>query len=768
MRRESAIIPILDAVQRQRGELLVSLLPDRSNGPIPPLLVVEEDEREPGQPRVQLLEGWEYRYEFRMESTAEQPLTTDRPEFFSPDRKESRSGRIKTGLYVGTVPTTIYCDNVQLGSAEFEVRTSKLDYLRHYRWMLRDLAEVMTELVMQSFAVSQRRFQAELPKDPATLYERFCIMKSLLEQERYQAAVRQVIARPYVSWSEDVEIRPAALGTGSGSDAQRALLRGGARIPWPSSTVPGLETIPDRIGVRRNEATVDNVPNRFVKYALMQWRQTVAEIHDALSSLKRTYPVKRGMAETISVLDQLDAVLAEELFREVGTITHFPASNQVLQRRAGYRDLFHAYALLELAAQLSWSGGEDVYSAGQRNVAKLYEYWVFFSLVRIVSDIAQEPLDLTSLLELGPSGLNVNLRSGQSKILRGKVQRLGRRIDIELLYNGSFGGGGIASWTRTMRPDYSLHIVPESPYGVEQGVWLHFDAKYRIERIEQVLGESVAEDNEYEEDATEESSRALPSDLLKMHAYRDAVRRSAGAFVLYPGTESSLFRQYHELLPGLGAFTLGPTEEGGVKGEPGLRTFLEDVLSHLATHTTQHERGRYWGVRSYERGPRTEQPARSAPFLTRPAADTTVLLGYVKSRAHLAWIRRTGLYNLRADKRAGRVSLGAPELSTALILLYGDSIDHVELYRAEGTVQFLERSDLLASGYPSPGGDSYFCLTVGSVDTYGWRDLIHPNDVKNLRRETAPSMGKGSPIVVTWHMIADRVGEMAGVGAPYH
>lgn len=754
-------------MQRQRGELLISLLPDRLGGPIPPLVVVEEDKREPGQPRVQLLEGWEYRYEFRVDSAAGQSLTTDRPEFFSPDRRDSRSGRIKTGLYVGTVYTAIHSENVPLGSIEFEVRTSKLDYLRHYRWMLRDLAEVMTELVMQSFAVSQRRFEAKLPKDPATLYERFCSMKSLLEQERYQAALRQIIARPYVSWSEEIEIRPAARGTGSGSDSQRALLKEGPRILWSSSTVPGLETVPVRIGIRRTEATVDNVPNRFVKYALIQWRQIVAEIHDALLPLKMTNPVKRGLAETIAVLDQLDAVLSEELFREVGTISHFPASNQVLQKRAGYRDLFHAYALIELAAQLGWSGGEDVYSAGQRNVAKLYEYWVFFSLVKLVSDIAQEPLDLTSLLEFGPSGLNVNLKSGRSKILRGKVQRLGRGIDIELLYNGSFGGGGYASWTRTMRPDYSLHIVPESPYGLEQGVWLHFDAKYRIERIEEVLGDSVVEEDEDEEDAYGGSSRTLPSDLLKMHAYRDAVRRSAGAFVLYPGTENSLFRQYHELLPGLGAFTLVPTEGGGAQGERSLRNFLEDVLGHLATHTTQHERGRYWGLRSYERGPHTVQPARSAPFLTRPAADTTVLLGYVKSRSHLAWIRRTGLYNLRADNRAGRVRLGAPELSTALILLYGDSIDHVELYRAEGTVQFIERSDLIASGYPSPGGDSYFCLTVGSVDSYGWRDLIPPNVVKDLRRKTAPGMHKGSPIVVTWHMIAERVGETAGMGAPY-
>jgi hypothetical protein len=242
-----------------------------------------------------------------------------------------------------------------------------------------------------------------------------------------------------------------------------------------------------------------------------------------------------------------------------------------------------------------------------------------------------------------------------------------------------------------------------------------------------------------------------------MHAYRDAVQRSAAAFVLYPGTESKLFRQYHELLPGLGAFTLGPTEEGGVRGERSLRSFLEDVLDHLATHTTQHERGRYWTSRSYERRRPLVRPVRSAPFLTRPAADTTVLLGYVKSRAHLAWIRRTGLYNLRADERAGRVRSGAPELSTQLVLLYGDSIDHVDFYSATGVVEFLTRDDLLTLGYPSPGGGSYFCLSLDGIDSYGWRELIGPDAVIDLWQEMAPGVQKGSPIVVTWHAIASRI-----------
>ena len=43
--------------------------------------------------------------------------------------------------------------------------------------------------------------------------------------------------------------------------------------------------------------------------------------------------------------------------------------------------------MFELASKLNWSGGDYVYSAGKKNVANLYEYWVFFQLLDIFSDL---------------------------------------------------------------------------------------------------------------------------------------------------------------------------------------------------------------------------------------------------------------------------------------------------------------------------------------------------------------------------------------------
>ena len=128
---------------------------------------------------------------------------------------------------------------------------------------------------------------------------------------------------------------------------------------------------------RRTEATHDTAANRFVRFALERWRQVVAEIDRSLARLEVTASIARGRREVSFVLELLDETLNQDLFKEVGMLSHFPADNQVLHRREGYRDVFKAYLEFELAAQLSWKGAESSYSAGQRDVETLYEYWVF-------------------------------------------------------------------------------------------------------------------------------------------------------------------------------------------------------------------------------------------------------------------------------------------------------------------------------------------------------------------------------------------------------
>ena len=89
-----------------------------------------------------------------------------------------------------------------------------------------------------------------------------------------------------------------------------------------------------------------------------------------------------------------------------------------------------------------------------------------------------------------------------------------------------------------------------------------------------------------------------------MHAYRDAIRRTAGAYVLYPGNAGDgkrfdEFVGFHEVLPGLGAFAVRPRLDGTAEGLDDLRQFLDHVIEHLANRTTARERASFHVADSY-------------------------------------------------------------------------------------------------------------------------------------------------------------------------
>ncbi len=92
-----------------------------------------------------------------------------------------------------------------------------------------------------------------------------------------------------------------------------------------------------------------------------------------------------------------------------------------------------------------------------------------------------------------------------------------------------------------MRPDCSLLIRPRSgaPYETEAlDIWLHFDAKYKVDDFTRQFGSRGSDAAGGGGRGARRSGAASSRDLLKMHAYRDAIQNSAGAFVLFPVANS--------------------------------------------------------------------------------------------------------------------------------------------------------------------------------------------------------------------------------------
>jgi predicted component of viral defense system (DUF524 family) len=742
-----ASVPILDATGRAVGQVHIALLPTAKTSAVPLLLdFTDEIDAVPGLEPVQLLEDGEYVCSIEVLGHNDLVMT-DRPEVFSPDTVGGHRGRLRPGSLVGLLPITILISGREVGTASIEVRSRKLNYLSHYRWMLRDISNEASALVLEHFAASQQRLRRNQTTDAATSYERFVLLSAVWNDESTKAAIREIVTQPHSDWVDYAEPRDSARGLRGGSAVARQIAKAGARVDWPAAAVLALRTIPRNVDVVRSASTVDTTPNRFVKFVLQRWATLALDLLTNLGARYDTPSRRRGLREIREFLDQLESVLTEPLFREVGNLHHFPSGDEVIQKRAGYRDLLRAYVEVEGSSEINWSGGDDVFGGGQRNVAQLYEYWVFLQLVWILRHLCIS-LDDTGLVRVSPDGVDLDLRRGHAQRVTGFAQRLGRGLVFELAYNRSFGVG--SSWTLPMRPDYSLRISATGGDLVGGDIWIHFDAKYRIDHLGELI-EPIETANSEHNDAQVKSA-AKRDDLLKMHAYRDAIQRSAGAFVIYPGIDGASldslpYRRYSEILPGLGAFALRPADSGDAAGRSALVSFIDDLTTHFASSLTHDRRGRYWEDQIFEA---TKVPQRLWWWtaVRKPPADTSVLLGYVRSQAHLAWIHEHHRYNLRADGRQGSVGLSAPELGSDLVLLYNPASEP-ELWLVDGQPELWSRPKLAATGYPDPRGEIYFCLCLGGQIADLPAQLLNPQTVLNCIQTLAPRAARGAPVVAS-------------------
>jgi len=690
---------------------------------------------------VRLLEDSEYVYEIFGMGLPDS-IELEPTELFFPDPDQTTRGRLRTGSYVGVLPIEVAASGTRHRSV-VEVQSRKLGYLDEYRWMLRDLNDEAASLVLERFAPTRQRLTEDWTRDPRSAYERFIHLQALFADPSFEQAVAFVTSRPYVEWAEHTELRTPTQPMRGGSRLARALTRPGPRVEWPGGAT---QTLPAKIAVDVTVPVVDNVPNRFVKHVLDHFLRLLNQVRDTLASHPESVSAPRGLREIDEIAWRLEVLRSAPVFRGVGNMVILPIDNQVILKRAGYREVLGAYLRVETGTKVVWE--DESLNGAQRKASTLYEYWAFLQLLRVVKTITPG-LDMSELFTKTKDGLTLSLKQGRERRFHGAANRLGRDIDLDLYYNRSFSPtrndleGG--SWSLPMRPDCSLRLQARSDGPGIPPVWLHFDAKYKLSDfglLKDVAG--------VDEDVSHQPVR---DDLLKMHVYLGAIRRTGGSYVLFPGAgqPNVPYRAYTELLPGLGAFSLRP-KAGGADTQA-LRTFLDDVVVHVASVATQERRHRYWEHQIFPAGSPAPGTRGREPIPGLPPADSTVVLGFVRTDKQRDWILRTGLYNMRADlARNGTVSVHSRETSTQLLVLY-NATEIVGVWRLSGIAMTLNRAQMLGLGYPAPRGNAYVCVQLQDRIWDAAGSGLDYTRVRALAEAIAEPFG--SPAVTSWAALTD-------------
>lgn len=479
---------------------------------------------------------------------------------------------------------------------DFEIVPQKMNYEEDYIELTKKLAEECAQILLEYSGVTANKFDLSDTNSAKTLLEQFIFLREFCYSHNLQALFGHIKRNPDRMLVKDEVLKPI----GQGAPSSRFYSN-------PFSYSRGWQMVngkpmPQEVSVTRKYDSLDTVANRFVKFALKKFNLICRELCSSLDAIKGKSAEQNMYTECYREAFEIqritDDILRDHFFDDVRELTIMPQNNQVLEKREGYRQIFYAAAMVDLALQLNWEGEQEAYRGESKNTALLYEYWLFFELRKIISSIdncqciqaAEKPFINTD------NGLTMSLSEGQTSCQAFLLPDLGTRVN--LYYNRTFSREEFSntkyagSYSRPFRPDYTLEVYPSDYLKPEDAVregavsYIHFDAKYRITDLRSFIGpdeNEITEEQIKEEVENDKRDSVINTykrgDLLKMHTYNDAIRRTVGSYVLYPGDFDSKTKNYRlleEVLPGVGAFAIKPSIQAD--SENALKDFISEII----------------------------------------------------------------------------------------------------------------------------------------------------------------------------------------------
>ncbi|MCH7408941.1 DUF2357 domain-containing protein [Belliella sp. DSM 111904] len=712
----------------------------------------QESAKEHNEARFQLIEGCSYDYQISDPSFI---LGDVGENIIQQHKRTTNLGTIAPNIFVGTlsIPILDKESSLEFCKVELEVQSIKSGYRDDYRDMLELITEKCTNLLLQSNSPVSQHLEIDYTKDSQTLYQKFAFINSVIGSDEFAEAIHRIVTAPVTKWTEATEEKDIRNARRFSNANLKEILKGSRRSKLPERHYLrsyGIDTLPERITAIRKIDSVDTPENRFIKHVLQNFLKFCTDIN----SKAQKFGHKKMESESALLIRELESQLHHAVFKDISRPTTLKLNSPVLQRKEGYREVLRVWLMFDLAAKLIWKGGDDIYSGGKKDIATLYEYWLFFKLLDLFQSIFQiEPKDISDLIQETPDGLNLQLKQGEFAALSGVYDSGNRKLNIRFNYNRSFSGKksypDSGSWTTTLRPDYTLSFWP---FGISENeaeiqeliVHVHFDAKYKIANLSDFLRQNIENDlNEVK--AENRKGIYKNADLLKMHAYKDAIRRTGGAYVLYPGDKSINKKEFHEIIPGLGAFSVKPSKTDNGIGE--LKAFILEIIKHFINRASQREKIAYRTFDIYKNPPESDNTINESlpePYNANRDLipdDTFVLVGYYHSQIQYDWIKQHGLYNFRMGSGAGSLILDKKTVNSKYLLLHtsGDTASGDLWKIVSKGPKVYSREDMIKMGYISPSQDNYLVIQIEPVT-----DPELKNVSLNFRKLTNHSKGRTS------------------------
>lgn len=432
-------------------------------------------------------------------------------------------GSMRFSSYVGKTYLDIYENEECIFQLPIEIRSKKIDYEKHYAQMIGNLSQYASGMI---FNLKSPLYQSTDIDDENIFqspYDLFMIIEHIFLPNNLPAVFEYLSKNLYSSLETYTEETPTSFASDITPDDLIDAFNDCENLYEHGKT-----WLPLNINETNYKDNIDVNENRFYKYFLETLDTTIEDLCKVIETGYANDKLKKYKKE-------VEYYLSHRYFSDISRIEYIPFNSQVLQKKEGYRDILSFYLMLEFGIKLKWNDLTSEFKGNEKKVYKLYEYWCYFKLIDIIKRATSLEIDFEDIFEISRDTHTISLKENLEKSSENE------EIKISLLYNKTFGGcenskfNEYHTYSVDLRPDYTVVI-----HNNTKNYFIHFDAKYRF---------------------NDKKERFEDDDIAKMHEYKDAIKNTIGAYVLYPGNENKLFYKDEYKLESVGAFGLIPDEE---------------------------------------------------------------------------------------------------------------------------------------------------------------------------------------------------------------
>ncbi|MCT7464888.1 DUF2357 domain-containing protein [Aliarcobacter cryaerophilus] len=275
--------------------------------------------------------------------------------------------------------------------------------------------------------------------------------------------------------------------------------------------------LPQSILNQRYDDSFDNPENRFIKFFITNSLMILEKFYVFFSTNRNNILNRPLIDETKNYIDKLKQILRFSYLNHVNDLILIPMNSTVLTRRAGYKKIFNFYLGLKSVPENIFSDKNLDEVVENKSIDVIYELFCFFSIVHVLAEIYNiEINNLKYIVEKKIHSQSLSKKNNNNTIIYDQKDKLPK---IKLHYNKSYSYP--MSYSKQFDPDISIEVLNSNDEIEEIFI---FDAKFKV-------------------NLESSNKKFKDDDIAKMHSYKDAIKLSKGAYILYPGNLNKIFNE---------------------------------------------------------------------------------------------------------------------------------------------------------------------------------------------------------------------------------